>query len=301
MNVLSVTAPIFLIVALGFLAVRLAWVGASDARALGGFVLRFAMPALIFKALSSRPLAEIADWRLLAAYAGASAVAFAAVFALFARGGQVRAAMRALGGASPNSGFVGYPIASLLVGPKAAIALALCLMVENLMTIPLALTLAESGAGEGKLSAAALALRLAKNPLLIAIALGVAASLAGLTLPTPIARAVDLLALAAPAVALFAIGGALVGLQIGGELAEIAPVAAAKLALMPLLMLGFASLAGGADPQVRRAMLVMASAPVFSIYPLICRPFGQEQAGAAILIVETALAFPAMSAWALVF
>jgi predicted permease len=299
LNVLGVTAPIFLIVALGFAAVRLEWIGASDSRALGGFVLRFAMPALIFKALSSRPLAEIADARLLAAYAAASLISFAAVFALFARGGQARAACRALGGAAPNSGFVGFPIASLLVGPKAAIALALCLMVENLMTIPLALTLAESGSGKG--DAAALALRLAKNPLLIAIALGVAASLCGLTLPAPLARAVDLLALAAPACALFAIGGALVGLQLRGDLADIAPVAAAKLALMPLLMWGFASVAGGADPEVRRAMMVMASAPVFSIYPLICRPFGHEQAGAAILLVETALAFPTMSAWALAF
>ena len=297
MSVLSVTAPIFLLVALGFLAARLDWMSPTDSRALGGFVLRFAMPALIFKALSSRPLAEIADWRLLASYAAASLLSFAAVFALFARGGQVRAACRALGGASPNSGFVGFPIASLLVGPKAAIALALCFLVENLMTIPLALTLAESR-GTGP---AALLGRLARNPLLVAIALGVAASLAGLTLPAPVARAVDLLALSAPAVALFAIGGALVGLRVGGDLADIAPVAVAKLGLMPLLMWGFASLAGGADPEVRRAMLVMASAPVFSIYPLICRPFGQEQPGAAILLAETALAFPTMSAWALVF
>ena len=177
--------------------------------------------------------------------------------------------------------------------------MALCFLVENAVTIPLALTLAESGSG--KSNAAALVLRLAKNPLLIGIALGVAASLSGLTLPSPLARAVDLLALAAPGAALFAIGGSLVGLKVAGDLVDIAPVAAAKLGLHPLLMFGFASLAGGADPDVRRAMLVMASAPVFSIYPLICRPFGQEQPGAAILLVETALAFPTMSVWALVF
>jgi hypothetical protein len=53
------------------------------------------------------------------------------------------------------------------------------------------------------------------------------------------------------------------------------------------------------DPDVRRAMLVMASSPVFSIYPLICRSYCEEQTGAAILLVETALAFPTMSAWAL--
>jgi len=38
---------------------------------------------------------------------------------------------------------------------------------------------------------------------------------------------------------------------------------------------------------------------VFALHPL--GPYGQEQTGAAILLVETALAFPTMSAWALLF
>ena len=299
--ILSVTSPIFLVIALGFLAVRFGLFGPTDARALGAFVLRFAMPAVIFNALSRRPLAEIADARLLGAYAGASLIAFAALFALFARGERARAAMRALGGASPNSGFVGFPVAALLVGPKATIALALCLIVENVVTIPIALALAESGSAERKMGLSELIGRLARNPLMIAIALGLIASLAGLAPPAPVGRAIDLMAVAAPGAALFAIGGGLVGLDFRADLREIAPVAAVKLALHPLALLALVRLAGPSDPEVARAMLVMASAPVFSIYPLICRQFAQERAGAAILLVETALAFPTMSAWALVF
>ena len=296
MNVLSVTTPIFLLIALGFFATRAEWINQSETRALGAFVLRFAMPALIFKALASRPLAEIADIRLIAAYAVASLISFALVFALYAGGERRRAAMRALGGSAPNSGFVGYPVASLLIGPQAAIGLAMCMIVENIMTLPLGLTLAESGGG-GR----ALLLRLVRNPLLIAIAIGVAASLAGWRPPVPVGRAIDVLAAAAPAAALIAIGGALVGARIGGAFLDIAPVAAAKLVLHPLLMLGLTHLFDAGDPQVRRAMLVMASSPVFSIYPLISRQYGQEQTGAAILLVETALAFPTMTVWALVF
>jgi predicted permease len=296
LNVLSVTAPIFLVIALGFTSARSGFLAPHATQALGAFVLRIAMPALIFKALASRPLAEVADLRLIAAYAGASALSFGSVFALFARGERRRAAMRALGAAAPNSGFVGFPIATLLFGPKAAVGLALCLIVENVLTLPLGLALAESGAG-----LAPLAGRLVRNPLLIAIAAGVVASLTGLAPPAPVARAIDVLAAAAPGAALIAIGGALVGLKIGGDLLDIVPVAAGKLALHPLLMLVFASFAVGADPDVRSAMLVMSSAPAFSIYPLICRAYGQEKAGAAILLVETALAFPTMSAWALAF
>jgi len=108
-SVLAVTAPIFLIVALGFAAVRIGWIGPSDARALGGFVLRFAMPALIFKALSSRPLAEIADIRLLASYAAASLIAFAAVFACSrAAGGSARRCVR-WAGLRPTAASSAFP------------------------------------------------------------------------------------------------------------------------------------------------------------------------------------------------
>jgi malonate transporter len=298
--VLSITSPIFLLIALGFLAARNGFFGPTEVQAIGGFVLRFAMPALIFKSLSSRPIAEIADARYLAAYAGASLVCFVLVYALFSREDGARPAMRALGGSSPNSGFVGFPTATLFVGPKAALALALCMIVENVITIPLGLALAERRAGEHTLRVSGIALRLVRNPLLIAIVAGAIASLVGLALPTPLARAVDMLAAAAPAAALLAIGGSLVGLNVGGALKDMAPVAAAKLLLHPLA-LGIAfHFAGNLDPDVRRAMLVMASSPVFSIYPLICRSYGEEQTGAAILLLETALAFLTMSAWALV-
>ena len=299
LNVLGVTAPIFLLIGLGYGAVRAQALGVADTRALGLFVLRFAMPALIFKALSSRPLGEIADARLLACYAAASALSFGMTYALYARAGRRVAACRALGAAAPNSGFVGFPIASLLIGPKAAVALALCLIVENALTIPLGLALAESASGEARFLP--LASRLARNPLLIAIALGLSASLAGLALPSPLARVIDLLAAAAPAAALVAIGGGLVGLRLGGDLADVAPVAAVKLIAHPALMGGLTAAMGAGDADVRRAMLVMASAPAFSIYPLICRSFGQERAGSAILLAQTALAFLTMSAWALAF
>ena len=294
LNVLGVTAPVFLLIGLGYVAVRAGWLG-EGTRALGDFVLRLAMPALIFRALASRPLAEVVDVGLLASYAGASLIAFFATYALYARQGGARAACRALGGAAPNSGFVGFPLAILLVGPKASVALALCLVVENALTIPLGLALAERGRPGPPPFA-----RLLRNPLVIAIVVGLVAAATSLALPAPLARVVDLLANAAPGAALVAIGGGLAGLSLAAGVIEIVPVAAAKLLLHPFALMGLSALVTGADPEVRRAMLVMASAPAFSIYPLICRAFGEERAASTILLAETALAFPTMSAWALV-
>jgi len=43
----------------------------------------------------------------------------------------------------PESGFIGYPLASLVVVPTAGVALALNMLVDNALMIPLALALTE--------------------------------------------------------------------------------------------------------------------------------------------------------------
>ena len=147
-------------------------------RGLGIFVLHVALPALIVKALVRSPLAELIDLRYLAAYGLGSAVAFSLAFAL-ARFGQRRnlqtSALAALGSSMSNSGFIGYPLAALVIGPPAIIGLALCMLVENLLIMPAALAMAEAGTQAGaRLSTTlkASAMGLASNPIMIAILIG---------------------------------------------------------------------------------------------------------------------------------
>lgn len=54
----------------------------------------------------------------------------------FRRQGVSRSAIMALGVSVSNSGFVGYPIALTVLGEQAAVALALGMLVENLLMIP---------------------------------------------------------------------------------------------------------------------------------------------------------------------
>ena len=59
------------------------------------------------------------------------------------------AAMTGLGMSASNSGFIGYPVVVMVVGPLAALPMALCMLVESLLMVPLALTLAEAGRQNG--------------------------------------------------------------------------------------------------------------------------------------------------------
>ena len=141
-------APIFLLIGLGYGAVRLGAFPATGLAPLGGFVLRFCLPAMMFRAISQRALADVVEPRFLAAYAAGSLLVLGLGLAWArARGqGRAAAAMTGMGMACSNSVFVGLPIALQLVGPDAAVALALALMVENFLMIPLILALADSEA-----------------------------------------------------------------------------------------------------------------------------------------------------------
>lgn len=71
-QILAITAPIYLIIAAGFLSVRYGLFSKPDMRVLGRFVINFCLPALIFNALSKRPLGEVLNGPYLLAYAGGS-------------------------------------------------------------------------------------------------------------------------------------------------------------------------------------------------------------------------------------
>ncbi len=302
LDVVSITLPIFILIGIGYLSTRFGATTSSDIRTLGAFVIRFALPALMFKSLSQRPFYEIVNADYLIAYTLGSGLAFSATFMMARRlqpDDLAANAMRALGSSSSNSGFVGYPVALMFVGPIASLALALSMITENLVIIPLALTLAESSRHAGKSLPAVLAHllgRLASNPLIIAIALGAGASVAGLKLPGPVLKSIDMLAMASGALALFAVGGALVSLRLGGMMGDVARIVAGKLVLHPLCVFLALMLTPHLDPQLRKSMLILASAPMLGIYPLLGRAFGFEHVAAAALLAATGLSFVTMSA-----
>lgn len=300
-QILSITAPIFLLILIGYGAVRAGILQKDNVRYLGVYTLNFALPALVFKALAQRPLAEVLNGTYLLIYGGASILSFAVIYSVsrvvFARPGHI-AGLQGMGAAASNSGFIGYPVAAMVVGPAAVVAMALNMIVENAIIVPLALALAEASFGQGRGFRAVWlgAVRsLVRNPLIIAIALGLVMSFAGVAVPGPLAKAIDMMAVAAAPVALFVVGGSLVSLSIRGEVASIGLVSLGKLLLHPLLVLAGVVLIDGLAPDLRQAAILFAACPMLTIYPLFGLRFGQQENCAAILLVTSGLSFITLS------
>ena len=177
------------------------------------------------------------------------------------------------------------------------------MIVENIIILPLLLTMAERRRGEsgrwhhviGQLLG-----RLAKNPMIIGLIAGLAISLSGWKLPDPVARTVNLFAMSSSALSLFVIGGTLVGLPMRGMGRQVIPIAAGKLLIHPLAVLS-AILAlpliglPAMDPSLRLAAILMAALPTMSIYPILGHAYGQEDLGAAGLLATTAVSFVTLS------
>jgi predicted permease len=296
--ILAVTVPIYLLIALGYVAGRWGWFAAAEMRALGRFVLQLALPTLVFQALAQRKFSEILNGSYLLAYALGSLLVMGGAWFVARRvkgRGPASSAFYAMGSGFSNSSFVGYPIVMQILGSSAAVGLALCMLVENIVLLPLTLALAESASGSHAALRQTFA-RLARNPLIIAIVAGLVVSLSGLVIPAPMAKAVSLLAGASSAVALFVIGGSLVGLHLHGRLRDVGAVAFTKLLLHPLAVMALL-MPLPLDGTMRTAAVAFAAMPMLSIYPLLAQPYGEEGFCAAALLLTTLSSFVTISAW----
>jgi malonate transporter len=190
----------------------------------------------------------------------------------------------------------------LLMPQIAGVALALNMLVENLVVIPLLLVLADMEQGQASIwsSLRQSVKRLLRNPLVIGLVAGLTASLSGLQLPSALTRTVDLLAASSGALSLFVIGGTLVGLPLQGLGARVLPIVLGKLLLHPLLvwlavsalpLLGMVML----SPELHTAAVLMAAMPMMGIYVTLAQNYGQEDMSAAASLATTVLSFVTVS------
>ena len=303
-NVLGITAPIYLALAVGFAATHWRIFSLADMRVLGRFITQFALPCLVFGALSKRSATDVLNGSYLLAYAGGSVAVMLLGMAWSrwgARRGMAESAFNAMGMSCSNSGFIGYPLALQLLGPVAGVGLALCMLVENIVMIPILLVLADTDVAHGgaglrwhQLLRQAL-WRLITMPLFVGMLLGLLFAWFGWQLPAPLDRTVTIFSGACTAVSLFVIGGTLVGLKLRGMGAHISQIVFGKLLLHPLAV-GLCLLCmPSMDPALRTAAVVFAAVPMMGIYPVLAQKYGLEVPCAAAQLATTMASFFSLS------
>ena len=296
-TILGVTLPFFALILLGYVAARRRWVPTEAVPAFNGFLLYFAVPAMLFRFSANTPIEKLLDAAFIAAWGASGLVVLVGV--AFAARRLVRVPLRdaaffGLASAVSNAGFLGVPLLVALLGEPAAAPTILAIVADLVVVSSAGLALAEMGGATGRGWREDLrdgALRIFLNPFLLSMLLGAAFSAYGWRLPLPLAQIVKLLADAAGPCALFAIGVSLVRPDAPIRSPMLALPVAAKLLLHPLVAWGAMRLFGIDPFSAMVAVLVAALPSAGWVFIFAVRYEADAGRISATILLTTALAF----------
>jgi predicted permease len=268
--VFTVAFPLFALIATGFVAGRARLLGRDGSGALNVFVTWFALPALLFNAISGVRLSEVLNLPFIAAF-GLVIVIVYGVGMLMARlasgAGLAQMSLHGLSASYGNVGYIGIPLCLYALGPQGAVpaAAATCLGSAFLLTFAVVLIETDLQAGRGLWRTALRVLSaVARSPVLISIVLGGIVSALELKVPAPIQRFLELIGAAAAPCALFAIGLFLSDTSVRANLREVGLATIAKVLLQPLVALSIVPWFLPLDSVWAQAALLMATLPTAS-------------------------------------
>lgn len=307
LTVLNIILPIFVLIGAGFVLGRIGVFSAEDIRVLGRFVIKLALPALMFNAIASQPLGAAIQLPYVLIYGVGTVVLMAVLYTAFRRMGgydHVTSTLATMGSTVCNNGYVGYPILLLAMPGIANQAFAQNLLVENIVFLPILFTMLElkqDYIGSRTQLALRTLRRLGSEPLILSIAFGCAFSLLGLSMPSVIDRPLHMLAAGASATALMVIGGTLAHLKPKGTRALAGYIVACKLILHPLVIAAIIMLTtqfGLAEmtSEMRAALILSSAMPTLGVFSVIAQVHGKQGFASATQLGATVGALFTLSA-----
>jgi len=291
LRLVDLTAPLFVLVAIGFALTRFGGWPMAAGDALTRFVFTVAIPVLLFRLMSEFARAPHVDARLLIAYFGACLVVYAigrGVAALLFRMDGASQSVFALGGIFSNNVLLGLPLAKVALGESALPAVSLVLVFNSLLLWTLA-TVSVEWARLGTFSATGLrrtALGVLRNPIVASILAGTAYGFTGFPLPGFVDQTMTLLGNAAIPLSLVALGMGLAGFGAGAGWRESAAMTVIKLIVHPLAVYALAELLQ-LPPVETAAVVMLAALPVGANVYLMSRQFDVLTGAVASAIVAT--------------
>ena len=291
----ALTAPLFLLVALGYALARFGRGGAAASDALATFVFAVAVPALLFRLMIGFSTLPPVDPWLLAAYFGGCLAVYGVAFAVsrhaFGHDGAT-ASVFGMGAIFANTVLLGVPLVTVTLGARALPAITL-VIVFNAWVLWMLVTVSVEWARQRSASARALARtvrEVALNPIVASIIAGTAFGFTGWSLPAFVDRTLALLADAAIPLSLVALGMGLAEYGVRDGWRESLAITAMKLVLQPLAVYALAR-ALRLPPVETQAITVLAAMPVGANVYLMSKAFGTLGGPvAASIVLSTAAA-----------
>lgn len=300
---LTVILPVFVVIGMGYLAVWRGVFSESGVDGLMKFTQNFAVPALLFRAISTLDLGQEFELGLLISFYAPAAICFALGIAgarwLFHRPWPDSIAI-GFGALFSNTVLLGLPIMERAYGADALTANYAIIAIHSPFCYALGITAMEVTRAKGQ-SIRQIAPNVLRamfhNPLVIGITAGFAVNLSGLGLPVFVTDGFDLLVRAALPAALFGLGGVLYQYRPEGDAMTITMVVVISLILHPSLAYGFAQFFALDEAQLRSLIVTASMAPGLNVY-IFANLYGVgKRVAASSVLVATALCIVTTWVW----
>lgn len=300
---IEVILPVFLVIGFGYLAVWGKKFSDAGVDGLMKFTQNFAIPCLLFGAISTLDLKQNFDIALLGSFYGAAFLCFMAGLLgarlIFGRPWEDSVAIGFCCLFS-NSLLLGLPITERAYGPDALEANYAIISIHSPFAYGLGITMMEvvrNRGGKPHVTALRVLKAMFSNALVIAILLGFATNLGNLPVPVVVTDAVSLIGRAALPAALFGLGGVLYRYRPEGDLRTILYVVAISLVMHPTLVWIFGSASGLGTSAFRSAILTSAMAPGINAY-VFANMYGvAKRVAASAVLIATASSILTVWVW----
>ncbi|WP_322889491.1 MULTISPECIES: AEC family transporter [unclassified Yoonia] len=300
---IDVILPVFFVIGFGYLAVWKGYFSDAGVDGLMKFTQNFAIPCLLFRAISTLDLQQSFDLVLLGSfYAGAFTGFLAGLLGarfIFGRDWEDSVAIGFCCLFS-NSLLLGLPITERAYGAAALEANYAIIAIHSPFCYGIGITAMEIARNRGA-SLTALPGKVLRamfqNALIIGIALGFVVNLSGVPAPAVLTDALDLIARAALPAALFGLGGVLYRYRPEGDMRTIMYVVGVSLLLHPAIVWVLAQAGGLGVAGTRSAMLTAAMAPGVNAY-IFANMYGRaRRVAASSVLLATGLSILTVWGW----
>lgn len=297
---LNSTIPIFLVIVLGYILMRVHFFTEEFVRIADKYVFRVALPVLLFKQIATADIHKDFDIRFVLFCMIATTIMFWGVWILARIFLKDKSMVGAFAQASARGSaailgiaFIENIYGSSGMGPLMIVSAVPLYNIYSVIILTLGAADRESGKGTIKRTL----IGIAQNPIIIGIFLGLPFSVLGIKIPTIPLKAVTSVAQTATPVALLVVGA---GFKGRAAIAKIGPTCAAtfiKLVALPLIFLP-AAVAMGFRNESLVAIIIMLGSPTTVTCSIMAHNMKNDEVlSTSVVVMATLLSAFTLTGW----
>lgn len=299
---INVTFPIFLVMVIGWGLKQIGMLNDNFVTVANLFNFKVTLPFMLFRDISSVDIKAVFDLKFVLFCAIASSICFWAIWGaakLFLkdhtmRGAFVQASFRS-SAAVMGLAFISNIYGASAMGPLMIIGAVPLYNIYSVLVLTFEADHGDEARDTGKIKQACI--NIAKNPIIIAIVLGLVAALAGLHFPTIVNKTINSVAQMATPLALIALGAGFEGRKALAKMKPTLWASAIKLVIQPLIFLPVAAYLGFHGEKMIAILIMLAAPATPSCYIMAKNMKNDGVLTASIVVMTTLLAAFTLTGW----